>query len=79
MNQILLSVPITVLNIDSVSEGSVRLLSFVIRSGDDRLWTATHEVVIGEPLTVADVGAVQSPKIKKVTLVRMKGSTVLGV
>jgi len=51
-------VPVTVLNSDVVSPGNLRLVSFSVSLGGATLWTAAHEIVIGEPemLREEDIG-----------------------
>ena len=55
-NRIQFQVPVHVLNIDSVTNGITRYLSFGIKIGNKKLWSALHEVTIEEPEEITDVG-----------------------
>jgi len=56
-NRLTFSLPISVLNADHVETGNERLLSLAIKVGEDDLWTANHNIAIGEskPVPAEDV------------------------
>eukprot|EP00094_Tigriopus_californicus_P011496 TCALIF_11101-PA protein Name:"Protein of unknown function" AED:0.09 eAED:0.09 QI:0/0.77/0.73/0.95/0.48/0.58/46/1495/2737 len=66
VNRIQFQVPVHVLNIDSLTNGITRYLSFGLKIGNKKLWSALHEITIqkADPVVNQEV-----PVLKKVSMI----------